>query len=192
MIHRDDAFARPAKFILGLRKYYFSAVPPVLAVVLLAGCNAFIRDETPPEWNDATGGQQDASAAVAGSGGGAGASVFNAKCAACHQMSGQGIPNVYPPLAGSTVVTGDPVLSIRIVLHGFNGPIERDGKKFNGVMQPWKNDLTDREIADVLTYVRSSWGNAAAAVTAEQVKEQRTATKGKSGAYTEEQLTTSL
>jgi len=59
-------------------------------------------------------------------------------------------------------------------------------------MQPWKNDLTDQEIADVLTYVRSSWGNAAAAVTAEQVKEQRTATKGKSGAYTEEQLTSSL
>jgi mono/diheme cytochrome c family protein len=176
----DDLTPRPSRFILGLFKNYSFPLIALTAAVALAGCEAFVHDGAPQE------------VAVAAEGGGAGASVFNAKCAACHQMNGQGIPNVFPPLAGSTLVTGDPVLSIRIVLHGFNGPIERDGKKFNGVMQPWKNDLTDQEIADVLTYVRSSWGNAAAAVTAEQVKEQRAATKGKSGAYTEEQLTTSL
>ncbi len=191
MISRDDDFARSPRFILGLFKNNRAFLLPLIAAVLLPGCNSFVHDGTPPEWTDPPGTQQDA-AATAESGGGAGASVFNAKCAACHQTNGQGIPNVFPPLAGSKLVTGDPVLPIRIVLHGFNGPIERDGKKFNGVMQPWKNDLTDQEIADVLTYVRSSWGNAAAAVSAEQVKEQRTATKGKSGAYTEEQLTSSL
>ncbi len=169
-------------------------IPTVIilaAAMALSACNAFVHDETPPEWTDPAGASQDVGAIAAGSGG-PGAAVFNGKCAVCHQMTGKGIPNVYPPLAGSAIATGDPVLPIRIVLHGFNGPIERGGAKFNGVMQPWQNDLTDQEIADVLTFVRSSWGNTAAAVTAEQVKEQRAATKRKVGAYTEQELQSSL
>jgi mono/diheme cytochrome c family protein len=161
------------------------------AAVFMAGCNAFVHDGSPPEWTDPAGTQQDVSAIAAGSGG-PGAAVFNGKCAVCHQMTGKGIPNVYPSLVGSPIATGDPVLPIRIVLHGFSGPIERDGGKYNAVMQPWRNDLTDQQIADVLTFVRSSWGNTAAAVTADQVKEQRSATKNKVGAYTEQELKSSL
>jgi mono/diheme cytochrome c family protein len=170
---------------------YRAVLFSLTAAVLFAGCNAFVHDDTPPEWTDPAGAKQDVGAIAAGSGG-PGASVFNGKCAVCHQMTGKGIPNVYPPLAGSALATGDAVLPIRIVLHGFNGPIERGDGKYNGVMQPWQNDLTDQEIADVLTFIRSSWGNTAAAVTAEQVKEQRAATKGKVGAYTEAELKSSL
>ncbi|MBE0643974.1 MAG: cytochrome c [Bacteroidetes bacterium] len=187
----DDLSSCSPRSILGLHKTYRSTLLVLTAVFLFSGCNAFVHDGTPPEWTDPAGTQQDVATIAAGSGG-PGAAVFNGKCAVCHQMTGKGIPNVYPPLAGSAIATGDPVLPIRIVLHGFNGPIERGGNKFNGVMQPWQNDLTDQQIADVLTFVRSSWGNAAEAVTADQVKEQRTATKGKIGAYTEEELKSSL
>ncbi|MFZ1731075.1 MAG: cytochrome c [Bacteroidota bacterium] len=179
------------KTILGLFKYSRASFLTLIAAAFMAGCNAFVHDGTPPEWTDPAGAQQDVGAIAAGTGG-PGAAVFNGKCAVCHQMSGKGIPNVYPSLSGSAIVTGDPVLPIRIVLHGFNGPIERNGGKYNGVMQPWQNDLTDQQIADVLTFVRSSWGNTAAAVTPEQVKEQRAATKGKVGAYTEQELKSSL
>lgn len=187
----DDPSSRLSLPVIGLLKYTRSAGLTLALILLLSGCNAFVHDGTPPEWTDPAGAKQDAGAIAAGSGG-PGAAVFNGKCAVCHQMTGKGIPNVYPSLVGSEIATGDPVLPIRIVLHGFNGPIERNGGKYNGVMQPWKNDLTDQEIADVLSFVRSSWGNTAAAVTAEQVKEQRAATKGKVGAYTEQELTSSL
>ncbi|MBR9975853.1 MAG: cytochrome c [Bacteroidetes bacterium] len=187
----DEAPSRLPRFILGLVKNNRSLLFGLATGLLLSGCYAFVDDETPPEWKDPAGTQQDVAAIAAGSGG-PGASVYNAKCAVCHQMTGKGIPNVYPPLAGSQLTADDPALSIRIVLHGFNGPIERNGAKYNGVMQPWKNDLSDQEIADVLTFVRSSWGNTATAVTPEQVKEQREKTKGKVGAYTEEELKSSL
>jgi mono/diheme cytochrome c family protein len=107
-------------------------------------------------------------------------------------MGGTGIPGVYPSLAGSALATGDERLAIRIVLHGFQGPIERNGTKYNGVMQPWRNDLSDQQIADVLTYVRSSWGNTAAAVTPEAVKAEREATKTRTRAYTEAELVPAL
>jgi mono/diheme cytochrome c family protein len=158
---------------------------------LLSGCYAFVDDETPPEWDDPSGAENQIGAIAAGTGG-PGAAVFNAKCAVCHQMNGQGIPGVYPTLSGSALATGDPGFPIRIVLHGFQGPLERNGKKYNGIMQPWKDVLSDQEIADVLNYVRTNWGNAAAEITAENVKEVRLATKSKSGAFTEEQLASSL
>ncbi len=167
------------------------AVLLLLPTFLLAGCYAFVNDETPPEWTDPANAQEQLGAIAAGTGGPGGA-VFNAKCAVCHQMTGKGIPGVYPSLVGSELATGDERLPIRIVLHGFQGPIERNGKKFNGVMQPWKNDLSDQEIADVLTFVRTSWGNAGPAITPETVKAQRDATKGKVGAWSESELKSSL
>jgi len=163
----------------------------LLPAVLLGGCYAFVRDETPPEWSDPAGDAEAVGAIAAGTGG-PGAAVFNAKCAVCHQMGGTGIPGVYPSLAGSALATGDERLAIRIVLHGFQGPIERNGSKYNGVMQPWRNDLSDQQIADVLTYVRSSWGNTAAAVTPEAVKAEREATKTRTRAYTEAELVPAL
>jgi mono/diheme cytochrome c family protein len=74
------------------------------------------------------------------------------------------------------------------VLHGFRGPIERQGVAYNNAMASWKS-LSDQEIADVLTYVRSSaLGNSGAAVTADEVKAVREATASRAVPYTEAEL----
>ena len=88
--------------------------------------------------------------------------LFMQNCALCHQASGGGIPHVYPPLAGSEWVEGrdwhgDSHLA-GIILRGLQGPIQVEGTTFNGAMPPW-NILRDDEIAAILTYVRSQWGN---------------------------------
>jgi mono/diheme cytochrome c family protein len=99
-----------------------------------------------------------------------GAAVFNRICVVCHQANGAGVPNVFPPLAGSSIATApDPKLIIRIVLNGLQGPIEVSGKPFANVMPPQGPVLSDKDIADVLSYVRQSFGNAAPAVTPDAV-----------------------
>jgi mono/diheme cytochrome c family protein len=116
--------------------------------------------------------------AAAGGAAGApnGAELFT-RCAACHQASGQGMPGAYPPLAGSEWLNGNPEVPIRIVLHGLQGPITVKGASFNSAMTPFADQLSDAEIAAILTYERSSWGNHSSGVTAEQVKTVREATK---------------
>jgi mono/diheme cytochrome c family protein len=117
-----------------------------------------------------------------------GAKTFKEICASCHQSKGQGVPGTYPPLAGSALAqNADATKPIRIVLHGFQGAIERNGKTYNGVMTAW-SQLSDQEIADVLTFVRSSWGNSAGAITPDEVKTVRDQTASKVGAYTEAEL----
>jgi nitrite reductase (NO-forming) len=109
----------------------------------------------------------------------AGAQVFARTCAACHQPTGQGIPNVFPPLAGSDFLLGDKTRSVGIVLNGLQGAVTVSGKTFNGAM-PSHSFLSDDDIANVLTYVRNSWGNEGAPVTREEVAAQRAqATPGK-------------
>lgn len=109
------------------------------------------------------------SAMVASSGSAAGQKVFSTNCSSCHQANGKGQPGVFPPLAGNAVVTGDASKVIHIVKDGLNGKISVNGKTYNGQMPPWKGTLSDSDIAAVVTYVRSSWGNHASAVTAGQV-----------------------
>ena len=87
-----------------------------------------------------------------------GKQVFMQTCFVCHQPNGEGIPNQIPPLAKSDFLMADAERSIRIVLQGRSGEVEVNGKKFNGTMVPL-NNLTDEEIANVLTYVRNSFGN---------------------------------
>ena len=74
---------------------------------------------------------------------------------------------------------------------GFKGQIQRNGKTYNGVMSSWKQ-LSDQEIADALSYVRSSWGNSAGAVTPDEVKSVRDKTTGRAGAYEEAELQQAL
>lgn len=105
-----------------------------------------------------------------------GKAVFMRVCATCHQANGVGVPSVFPPLAGSSIVAGDPDRLIRIVLHGLQGPIEIDGKTFVGVMPAQGGQLDDAEIAAVLTYVRGAWGHRAAAVAPENVARIRAGT----------------
>ncbi len=102
-----------------------------------------------------------------------GKQVYLQQCLACHQVDASGVPNMNPPLIKTKQVLGDKTALIKIVLNGLKG-VDIDGDSYNGVMAPHP-DLTDREIADVLTYVRNSFGNKASAVTAAQVKVVRAA-----------------
>jgi nitrite reductase (NO-forming) len=97
-----------------------------------------------------------------------GEATFLGICSVCHQRDARGIPSVFPPLAGSDFLMADRDRSIRIVLSGLTGPVTVNGATFNGVMPPLGN-LTDHEIANVLTYVRSHFGNGGDEVTDEMV-----------------------
>jgi len=102
----------------------------------------------------------------------AGAQVFARTCAACHQPTGMGIPNAFPPLAGSDFLMADKARSVGIVLGGLTGPVTVNGNTFNSVM-PSHAFLSDQELADVLTYVRNSWGNQGDAVTKDELAARR-------------------
>ncbi len=91
-----------------------------------------------------------------------GASLFAQNCSACHQLNGKGIPGAFPALAGDALVNGAPRGFATVVLNGRGG------------MPAFGNDLSDQDIAAITTYVRSTWGNHAGAVTAAVVKAVRT------------------
>lgn len=98
-----------------------------------------------------------------------GEALFATHCATCHQTAGQGTA-AFPPLAGNAVVTSaDPSAMIAVIVNGRSGPLDVNGKTFNGTMPTWKGQLTNADIASVATYVRSAWGNAASPVTEDQV-----------------------
>ncbi|MBV8170826.1 MAG: cytochrome b N-terminal domain-containing protein [Candidatus Eremiobacteraeota bacterium] len=99
-----------------------------------------------------------------------GAKVFASNCASCHGASGQGLPGSFPPLAGNPFVVGDPAKVIATVDNGMHGAITVNGAAYNGQMPAWKGTLKPDEIAAVITYIRTSWGNKASPVKVEQVK----------------------
>ncbi len=99
--------------------------------------------------------------------------IYVGVCQTCHQPNGLGVAGQYPPLAGSEWVTRDVETPIRIVLHGLEGPITVRGSTYNNKMPQFHEKLSDDEIAAVLTYVRSSWGNSASAVKPEDVQTLR-------------------
>ena len=103
-----------------------------------------------------------------------GGAIFAANCAACHQANGQGLPGVFPPLVGSEWVVGDPKVLANILLHGVSGKIEVAGQSFDGMM-PAFAQLSDAEIAGVLTHIRSTWGNQAEAISADFIASEREA-----------------
>jgi len=102
--------------------------------------------------------------------------VYTNVCLACHMADGGGVPNMNPPLINTTYVLGNKAALIKIVLHGFNEDVEINGKTFSNTMSA-HDDLNDRQIADVLTYVRHSFDNKASAVKATEVSKVRTVAK---------------
>jgi mono/diheme cytochrome c family protein len=102
----------------------------------------------------------------------AGRKVYDNYCLACHQKDGAGVPRLNPPLVKTTYVLGDKKRLINIVLRGMNEEIEIDGNVYSNVMAP-HDFLADQDVADVLTYVRNSFGNKASIVTAAEVKAER-------------------
>ena len=101
-----------------------------------------------------------------------GQQVYNGNCVACHQASGKGLPGVFPPLDGSEWVNGDERVLANILLHGITGEISVLGQTYKGAMPPFPQ-LSDAELAAVLSHVRSAWSNKAAPLKAELIEKER-------------------
>ena len=105
-----------------------------------------------------------------------GKQVYLEQCLACHQADAGGVQNMNPPLIKTKWILGDKTTLVQVVLKGMTGEVDIEGETYHNVMAP-HNDLTDQQIADVLTYVRNNFGNKASAVTAAEVKAIRAKTK---------------
>jgi mono/diheme cytochrome c family protein len=102
-----------------------------------------------------------------------GKQVYYEQCLSCHQADAGGVQGMNPSLIKAKFVLGGKPALVKIVLNGLVG-VEIDGDSYNGVMAPHA-DLTDLQIADVLTYIRNNFGNKASAITPAQVNAIRAA-----------------
>ncbi len=118
-----------------------------------------------------------------------GAQIYANTCVACHGLDGQGVAGAFPPLAGSSWVTGDPTVPIRIVMHGLAGPIEVNGAKYDSIMPPVVG-LSDGDIASVVTYVRQTFGNDASPVSDSDVRSVRQRNRARRDMWKAEELLT--
>lgn len=100
-----------------------------------------------------------------------GEGVYKAYCITCHQSNGTGVPGMYPPLTPNAYIENKDSI-IQVVLNGLQGEIEVDGEVFNNFMAPHSH-LSDQELAGVISYVRSSFGNSFDPVTAEEIASAR-------------------
>ncbi len=104
-----------------------------------------------------------------------GKQLYNGNCANCHQGSGEGQPGSYPPLAASAYVLGSKERLSAIMLAGVSGSITVKGATFSTQVMPgWAGVFTDEKLADIMTYLRATWGNTANAVKPEEVAAART------------------
>jgi len=102
-----------------------------------------------------------------------GKNIYSSTCFACHQGEGQGIKGAFPPLANSDYLNADIDRAISIIINGKTGPITVNGEEYNSVMT--KQNLTDDEIANVMTYILHNWGNTKKDVTVLDVQKVRNA-----------------
>jgi cytochrome c oxidase cbb3-type subunit 2 len=115
----------------------------------------------------------DAVAAAGGNDAATGKALFTANCAACHQANGEGLPGAFPPLKGNAAVNNaDAATHIRTILQGLQGA-NVGGVAYSSPMPPFGGMLSDADIANIINYERSSWGNHGKLVTAEQVAAER-------------------
>ena len=98
--------------------------------------------------------------------------LYQQYCLACHQADGSGVPGMYPPLKKNELVGGDKSTLIKTVLNGLTGEIIVNGKRFNQTMPP-QNNLSDPQIAGILTYIRSHFGNMASSVISNDIANLR-------------------
>jgi mono/diheme cytochrome c family protein len=102
-----------------------------------------------------------------------GQALFTNTCAACHQATGEGLAGVFPPLKGNAAVNDpDPTRHIHTILHGLQGS-NVDGISYPAPMPPFGTTLSDADIAAIINYERSSWGNHGAPVTSDHVATER-------------------
>lgn len=98
-----------------------------------------------------------------------GQKIYEMTCLSCHQVDAGGVPGMTPPLQKSSYVQGPSVKLIGIVLNGLNDGVEIEGETYTNPMPPFSSVLKDQDIADVLTYLRSHFGNKAEPITVTQV-----------------------
>ena len=116
-----------------------------------------------------------------------GKAIYDALCLTCHQADAKGLPGIYPPLTANERITGEPRPLIRALLHGLSGPLQVNGQTY-GVMPMPPMGLGDQQLAEVLSYVRRSFGNTASPVTPAQVAAERAATAGRATPWTVPEL----
>ncbi len=102
----------------------------------------------------------------------AGRILYAANCSQCHQADGTGVRDEVPPLAGSDFLAKGPERAIAVVLHGLKGELRVHGRSYDSAM-PQLFQLSNEEVADVLTFVYNSWGNPGGEVRASEVAAQR-------------------
>lgn len=159
-----------------------ATVTSLLLLVVLAACGG--EGDDSHENGEENGEARSASSAAPTA---LGERTYQQRCVSCHQMNGEGTPGVFPPLAGGEHANAANVgIPIRILMYGLQGPIMVKGTEYNSVMPPYGLGIvmSDEEVAAVLTYVRSSWGNKASAVTDDDVEEVREVMTGHTGAVT--------
>lgn len=101
-----------------------------------------------------------------------GEKIYHSYCVTCHQRDGQGAPGRFPPIAGTDWVTGDKERLIKIILNGLEGNIKVKGEVYDSVM-PQHSFLSDEEVAEVLTFIRTNFTNSASAISTEEVSAVR-------------------
>lgn len=161
-------------------------LPLLAAALLLAACGGRKEEQSAakPESTAATRPQPTPPAPAAAAAPGADAYQI---CQTCHQANGEGLPNAFPPLAGSDIVNGPVEPHIAIVLKGMSGPVVVKGQTFNGVMAAWES-LPDEQIVAAINYERASWGNAGKPVTLQDVAAVRAAVTSRTTAWTVDDL----
>ena len=118
-----------------------------------------------------------------------GKELYVKNCQQCHMANGKGLEEVYPPLAGSAWPVKEFSIPVRIVLHGLKGELTVQGVKYGAMqMEPHKDKLNDQEIAEVLNFVRTSWGNTGAEISIDQVKQVRDKYKDRTQKWTAAEL----
>jgi mono/diheme cytochrome c family protein len=174
-----------------VRQRWAMAVPA--AAALMIGCATTVG--TPPAGGGAGGGGGGAAntaalAALPGTPGDTttGRRVYAQACGLCHNQQGRGTPGVFPPIIGSEWVTGPADVPILIVLHGITGPIQVAGNNYNTEMPGWGADLSDAEIAGVVSLIRQWGANDAGPVTVEAVRAIRAATANRTRPMTAAEL----
>lgn len=99
--------------------------------------------------------------------------VYEANCISCHMAAGEGIEGVFPPLAKSDYLMADTKRAVKQIIFGIKGEMKVNGVSYNGEMPA--NALNDKQVADVMNYIRNNWGNKGKIVTEAEVKLYRTA-----------------
>ena len=141
----------------------------LLILAVLAGCSPVALAQKKPAVQAASATSAPAAAVLKGK------SIYTQYCLTCHQADGGGVDGLNPPLSKTDYVLGDKTRLVKVLLNGLKG-VDINGEDYHNIM-PSQDYLNDQQMADVLTYVRNSFGNKAGAVTMAEVKAVRITNK---------------